>query len=184
MKLCCQASDNDGSSLLVRWYKNKKLIVPGKLYNGTSTDLIIRDLSLADSGMYQCKATNPAGSDMTGEIKLKVKPLNDEPCKKTPIVKMEALDNNGACDHNEVNVGECVGETGVANSKCLHKDAFREVIEGLEKTCKDPKSDYCCGPVAYERIEISCRAPSPNQKTAVTYKIPVQTIKECGCTKC
>lgn len=179
MQLCCAANDNDGSSLEIQWYKNQELIPSGTVYNQTSTHLQIAHLKLDDAGVYQCKATNRAGMDMAQEVTVKVKPESDVSCPEEPIRFMAPIGEN--CDTPVLNIGKCLGLDGQKGSRCLHVDQFKMLISDQ---CTDPPSDYCCGPVSKKKLQISCRAPKVGTAEQLTYKVPIEQIIRCGCTKC
>lgn len=177
LKLCCEATDNQETSPQIQWYKNQELIPEGKFYNQSSTSLQITSLKPSDTGIYQCKALNKAGIDMTQEIKIQVKSLVDSACPSEPVKRMVPLGEN--CDIPELNVGMCVGAQGNQGAKCLHQDQYKNIFMA---ECSDPPSDFCCGPIEVKKLQISCK--SPGSYKGNTYHVPIEKTIKCGCKKC
>ena len=93
MKLCCTAIDQTerpSDSLRVQWYKNQQLIPYGKSYNQTFSDLRIKNIIKSDGGIYQCKAVNKAGIDMSQEIEITVKATTEKVCDQAKIFKIKS----------------------------------------------------------------------------------------------
>jgi len=173
LKLCCSASDN-GNALKINWFKDNQLIKPGSLYNetGIKTDLSIAEARLKDSGLYTCKATNRAGTDLTEAVQVTVREKKYEPCDSTPKTKLVPLSD--ACDQKSVDIGECANN----RSPCLEKSQFLDVFK---EQCADQSSSFCCGPLETKSIVVKCRTPG---NVSNEYKIPLTKTISCGCVRC
>ena len=138
-------------------------------------------MKISDSGVFQCHAINRAGIDLSPAVTLEVKNEAEETCPENPAEEFQELprDCKGKEDEpiSRVNIGKCVGFDGAKESKCLHRDQFREIIA---KQCKDPASNYCCGPVEQENFKVKCTALGSSS----TYELPITKTLKCGCTKC
>lgn len=73
-KLCCSATDNNSSTLEVRWYKDGQLIPEGESsYTQTDTNLKLVNLTESDQGNYICEASNRAGLDVSPKAQVTYK---------------------------------------------------------------------------------------------------------------
>ena len=70
------------------------------MYNDSSTDLTIASVSKSDAGVYQCKAVNQAGVDLSQEVEITVMAETETTCSDEPIELIHPLGKN--CQEEEV----------------------------------------------------------------------------------
>ena len=70
------------------------------MYNATSTDLTIASVTKSDAGVYQCKAVNQAGVDLSQEVEVTVMAETETTCPDEPIELMHPLGKQ--CQEEEV----------------------------------------------------------------------------------
>lgn len=153
------------------------LIPAGEFYNKMSPDLKIEKVAKSDAGVYQCKASNAAGIDMSQQVEVTVKAKSDTTCTETPFKKIFTLPPN--CEKQEVDIGMC--NKNDIKAMCLHPSQLQNLTA---QECSDPPSEYCCGPVETLQEMVNCNVPNAGSDKSRTYQIPVPRVTRCGCTKC
>ncbi|XP_075046175.1 cartilage intermediate layer protein 2 [Mixophyes fleayi] len=158
--LCCEATGNP-VPFKYYWYHNGTLL--DKHNFKYDKNLTLQNIQAAQTGRYQCKASNGLGVIKSSVVNLIVIGKGETRCNKSPDEHFIKLPTD--CFQTETgslyyNVGKC------PNSQCV--DHLSSDLQ-----CKD-EVDYCCGVKQIKLQEVKCPG----------YTLPVMVVVECGCAQC
>ncbi|XP_053312291.1 cartilage intermediate layer protein 2 [Spea bombifrons] len=158
--LCCEATGNPPPTKYY-WYHNGTLL--DKHTFKYEQSLTLRNITAAQAGEYQCKASNGLGVIKSSISQLTVIGKGEAGCNKSPLehlVKLPVDCYQKRSGSSYYNVGKC------PNTQCVGQMTS-------DLLCKD-KVDYCCGVKRMKLQEVKCPG----------YILPIMVVVECGCAQC
>ncbi|XP_045210951.2 cartilage intermediate layer protein 1-like [Mercenaria mercenaria] len=160
--MCCAAKANPPISYY-EWFKDGILLDETFLPNGTSLTLL--NVSVQDSGQYQCRANSLSYSAIMSPVAfIKVKESSNEFCSdalKEKIIPLPADCVQPLTNTSTYKVRACI-EKGCRKNGILNNRSCRDTTEA------------CCTPINSQFKTVSCSG----------YQLEVLDVTACGCRAC
>ncbi|KAM9421995.1 cartilage intermediate layer protein 1-like isoform 3-T3 [Salvelinus alpinus] len=158
--LCCKVGGSPEPEEY-QWFHNGSLL-DRKQLNYDST-LVLRNLSMEQTGEYYCRASNQAGAIKSKPAIVTVLGKDQPSCNSKPdsyLIRLPHDCYQNSTDSLYYNVGKCHSGTCAG-----------QLDNGIR--CKDSVA-YCCGVAKMEKKQLKCQG----------YELPTMVVTECGCQKC